>query len=295
MSEELVQVTPGALQVGGGAAVNFRSKFANVKPATLVINQPNTQIDGAIKGKLRIADSNSDKAEQQFDEMTVTLLCEPQESRFYYEGAPGQLNRSRENLMCFSYDMIRPDPRPESQGGPSNPGALKCAGCPKADWTKWRITHKDEDKPKCQPQLRVLLIDTVLRFPMQMYLRSNTKKAFEAGSQSIARLFATLSAQGKSPNWYDVKFRLGTKAVKNSNNTTSYVPTISNVSVVTDEEREAFGEIYLRYVNSRQQSPEDEASGEAAEQVAKTTTEIEAAIVSPGSATGAVDGEYVTV
>lgn len=299
MSEELVVIQPGALQKSNGAAVNFRSRFANVKPATLVINQPNTQIDGAIKGKLRIADSNSDTAGQQFDEMFVTLLCEPAESRFYYEGEPGQLNRSKENLMCFSFDMIRPDSRPPQQGGPVAPGALKCDGCPKASWEKWRITHKDTDKPKCQPQLRVLLIDTVYRIPMVMYLRSTQKKAFEAGLQSIARVFLTLKAQGKNPNWFDVKFRLATKGQKNTNNTTSYVPTISQVSVITDDERTAFGETYLQYINSRNPGQDDEA-GAATEQVAKTTADINATIAEPATAgTGPVpapvDGEYVTI
>jgi hypothetical protein len=295
MSEELVVIQPGALQTSNGAAVNFRSRFANVKPATLVINQPNTQVEGALKGKLRIVDSNSDTAGQQFDEMFVTLLCEPQESRWYYEGQPGELNRTKDNLMCFSYDMIRPDSRPPQQGGPIAPGALKCDGCPKASWDKWRITKKKEDLPKCEPQLRVHLIDSVYRIPLVMYLRSKSKQSFEDGMQAVARLFLTLKAQGKSPNWYDVKFRLGTKLIK-SGNFSSFVPTISNVTAITDDERAAFGETYLQYINSRNQTQEEEQSGASTERVAKTTADIDAQIAQPSAAGNEpIDGEYVTV
>lgn len=241
----------------GGVGIDFGSKLFQLKPATLTINQPNTQTEGAIKGKLRISETGD-----QFEEMYVTLLKMPVEQRAYYIGEPGQLNRTPDNLMCFSRDMFRPD------AAAKVPQSIKCDGCPKASWEKWRQSKKKEDIPPCDAYYYALFIDTVYKMPMQMYIRSKSKGPFEAGMQNLARTFAKMKSQGQNPNIWDIKFRLSTEAIK-TGNLTSYVLKISNPEAISDGERAEFGEMYMSYVNRGKPSePAQEAAKiDTAEQI----------------------------
>ena len=232
----------------GGLGVDFSSPLFKLNPATLTIVQPNSQVTGAIKGNLRIAETGD-----QFQEMFVTLLVMPKEQRQYHIGNQGELNRTPENLMCFSRDMIKPDKNAKV------PQAINCANCARQDWTAWR-EYKEKNNgmtnkaliPPCDASYYAVLLDTVYRLPLRMYIRSKARDTFEAGMQNLARTLAMGNAQGKKSNIFDVRFRLSTKLIT-SGKFTSYVPTFTDFRYVTDEERSAFGEVYLNYISQRNQ------------------------------------------
>ena len=118
----VLQDAPNAIQQGG-LGVDFGSKLFALRPATLSIVQPSSTIENAVKGNLRINETGD-----QYTEMFVTLLVMPTEQRNYYIGNPSEMNRTLENLMCFSRDMITPDPKARI------PQAVNCASCPRQDW-----------------------------------------------------------------------------------------------------------------------------------------------------------------
>lgn len=272
MSSELTvlnhQNTALATKPTGGLGIDFSSKLFALKPATLSINQPNTQAEGAVKGKLRITETGD-----QFDDLFVTLLVMPTERRQYYVGEPGNLNRSPENLMCFSNDLVKPDAKAKV------PGALKCDGCPKADWSKWRQTKEKKDIPPCDAFFYALLIDTKYKMPLQYYVRSSAKTPFEQGMKNLARKLYMMQQQGLNPNIFDVGFKLSTtKSVKGQ--TVTYLPVLSDFRIITDEEREEFGEIYQQYVN-RNTKPSASEEAEAAAQMDSVNEVIEGEVVEP--------------
>ena len=130
-----------------GLGIDFNSPMFRLKPATLSINQPNTQVDGAIKGKLRLSDTGD-----QFDELFCTLLMMPTEKRAYYLKTGSDLNRSPDNLMCFCSNVQRNAQRTEITGPDDKSKvaqAVRCNGCPKASWDKWRQSKLKEDLPPC--------------------------------------------------------------------------------------------------------------------------------------------------
>jgi hypothetical protein len=263
----------------GGLGIDFSSKLFQLKPATLSINQPNTQAEGAIKGHLRISETGD-----QFPELFVTLLVMPTERRQWYAGETGQLNRSPENLMCFSNDLVKPDIKAKV------PGALKCEGCPKADWTKWRQTKQKADIPPCESFIYALLIDTKYKMPLQYYVRSKAKQPFEAGMKNLARKLYMMQQQGLNPNLFDVGFKLSTKRVQNGQ-TVSWVPELSDFRIISDEEREEFGEIYKQFVNRSTKAADQSAEAEAADQIAEVDNVIDAEVVEPNGAGDVVQGE----
>jgi hypothetical protein len=250
----------------GGMGLDFGSKLFQLKPATININQPNTQVQGAIPGKLRISETGD-----QYDEMFVTLLDMPQERRDYHVGE-GELFRQPENLMCFSRDMIRPHQNAKV------PQALKCEGCPKASWDKWRQDKRKENIPPCDVFYYALFIDTVYKLPLQMYIRSKSRKPFEAGMQNLARTFKLMQSQGQTPNICDIRFRLSTTKIT-TGKLASYVPCLSDFKASSAEERAAFGEIYLEFAN-RRKGPD--ASDPATAKIDTAARVIEAEIVQPG-------------
>jgi hypothetical protein len=252
MSNDLVVVQPAPLAQPGGLGINFGSKLFHLKPATLSINQINTQAEGAIKGKLRVSETGD-----QFDSMTVTLLETPVEKRQYYAGKKGEMNRNPGNLMCFCSNVVRDSNNNELSGPDAKakvPGALRCYGCPKSSWERYRQTKDRDDIPPCESFYQALLIDTEYKMPLKFYIRSTGKKPFESGMQNISRKFAMMIAKGFQPNIFDIKFTLSTVAEKKGQ-TVTYVPVLSNFEIITPEERQSFGEIFQSYVASKNAPP----------------------------------------
>jgi hypothetical protein len=236
----------------GGQGVDFNNPLFNLRPATLTIVQPSSTIEGAIKGNLRISDTGD-----EFKEMHVALLNMPSERRAWYSGEPGELNRSPENLMCFSNDMIAP------HGKAKVPQALKCASCSKSDWGPYRQYKEKNGKgnkaliPQCDAFYLAYLIDTEYQLPLRMYIRAKAKTPFEQGMQNVARTIAMAKARKLNPNIYDVKFKLSTKMVQDGNYK-YYVPVISEPKLITPEEREVFGAMYQTFTSGNTQKALEE-------------------------------------
>lgn len=292
----LVKIGPEAVQQfqQGGMGLDFGSKLFQLKPATININQPNTQVEGAIPGKLRISETGD-----QFDFMDLILLQMPDEKRDYYVGEPGQLNRSSENLMCFSHHVERDRAGRETQGPDPKakvPQAMKCSNCPQASWEKWRqdsrpAAAKKELIPPCDLYYFGLFIDTRYKLPLKMYIRSKGKQPFEQGMQELARKFKLMQSEGLNPNIFDIRFRLSTKSEANGK-FKSYVPVFSDFKRITEEERDEFGAIFLEFTGRNRKQADAEA--EAAADVETTVATIDAQVVEPGTESGnVIDGEIM--
>lgn len=275
MSSELTVVQPPSIQQGG-MGIDFNSKFFKTKPATLVINQPNTQVEGALKGHLRVNETGD-----QYKEMFVTLLMMPVEKRAYYIGEAGQLNRSQENLMCFCRNVNRNPRGFETQGPDSEakmPQSLSCSNCRQSSWDKWRQTKKKEDLPGCDLYYYVLLLDTEFKIPLQMFIRSKSKGPFEAGMENVKRLALKMKSQGLNPNIFDIGFKLSTKQIT-TNKASSYVLHMSDVQAISPEHREEFGGIYEQFASRYSQGSDEGVSD--TQQINQTDQAIDAAVVPP--------------
>ena len=277
MSTELTVINTQVDLQKGGVGIDFSNPLFNLKPATLGIVQKNTTIEGAIAGKLRISDTGD-----QFDSITAVLLQMPNEQRQYHIGNPGELNRIPENLVCYSRDMIQPDVKSKI------PQAINCASCPRSDWAPWR-EYKEKNNgqsnkaliPPCDSSYYLAILDTAYQLPLQMLIRSKARDPFEAGMQNLARVIAMAKAQGKSPNIFDVSFEIGTKVIT-TGKFSSYVPTFTNFKYVTEEQRAAFGAVYLQYIASKNRKQETAATDDAG--TTATNEKIDSSVV---------EGEYV--
>ncbi len=288
LGNELTVINNSAAIAEGGLGVDFSNPLFRVKPANLFIVQNNSNIEGAIKGNLRIAETGD-----QFDSMYATLLVMPTEQRQYHIGTPGELNRTPENLVCFCSNVIR-DSNNRELSGPDNrakvPQALKCDGCPKSDWGPWR-EYKEKNNgqanknliPPCDAHFKALLIDDKYKLPLQMFIRSKGKDPFEQGMQNLARVLAMEKAKGNNPNIFDVRFKLSTKLIT-TGKFQSYVPVFSDFKPLTPEQREAFGAVYLQYISQSQRKQEQEAVAEAEAEISTAQAGIEGAVL---------EGEYV--
>jgi hypothetical protein len=269
---------PTAIQQGG-LGVDFSNKLFALKPATLSIVQPNSQVEGAKKGFLRINETND-----QYEEMWATLMLMPTEQRQYHIGNKGDLNRTPENLMCFSTDMIVPHAKARV------PQAMNCANCPKADWDPWRefkekngYSNKDLIPP-CDAHYMAYLIDTQYKLPLRMFIRSKAKETFEYGMNNVARVIAMMKAEGKNPNIFDVKFKISTKLIT-TGKFTSYVPLFTDPTPITEVEREQFGAIYLQFLDQRQRKEQTEAQAEAEADISESQASVDSSVT---------EGEYVS-
>ncbi len=259
--------TGNTLPTVGGDGLDFTSKMFRLKPVTITLNQPMTQADGAIPGKLRINETG-----EQYDKMRVVLIATPSERCNYYEGV-GEMIKRAENLMCFSNDMVSP------HSASRNPQAMVCGACPKnpdlnANWSKWRDGGKSKsDIPGAEITLKVLLIDTQYQMPMYFYATRKSKKAFEAAMENIARLLMKLKAEGKSPNIYDIAFDLS--AVRDTVNKQNFNLRIDGFKKVEPEEQAKFGAVFQQFRNRESAGTEAQTN---AKQNAAQQAEIDAAI-----------------
>lgn len=272
MPNELTVINNQSTQIQtapqGGRGIDFSSRLFQLRPATINIVQPNSTAEGALKGHLRISETG-----QQFEKMTVALLKMPSEQRAWYTGEAGQMNRTPDNLMCFSRDLERPDPKAKM------PQALKCNGCPKASWDAYRA-EKNAGRipsksliPGCDAYYVAYLIDAVYKLPLQLYVRSKSKGPFEDGMKNVARTIKLMQAQGLSPDIFDVKFTLGTKLIT-TGSFKSYVIDIANVKAITPEEREAFGPVYEEFVARNTRNTDADLEAEAESQIAQSQDDV---------------------
>lgn len=256
----------GDLQKGN---LGLGSKLFKLQPATIQLTQKMTQGEGVIPGKLRIKETA-----QYFNEMQVVLLFEPVERRSYFEGE----DFSPENQLCFSLDNIQPHPKAKV------PQAMYCNGCPKADWTKFRTTGNKLDVPKCKNYWHNMVIDRVTKMPYYLDIKSTSIKPYMAAMQNVARLVAQMQSQGKTPNIFDISFKIYPVSEKGGQ---YYTFGFKEFAPISDADREEFGSIYLDFANRRVQ-PQDEIE---TAQVTQETKEVESSIVE--SSTEQVDGEYI--
>jgi hypothetical protein len=242
--------------------VSFSGKFMRIKPTTLVINQPMTQADGAIKGKIRVVETG-----EQFDSITVVLMSMPRETRKYEEGEfPDR------KCLCFSTDMLRP------HANALVPQAVTCKGCPQSDWSAWREYSERFGKsnptlvPKCNSQYVATFLDTETKLPSKMYIKSNqSRKAFDKGMENVARELLKLKTKGLNPQIYDVQFTLTTEKQKDGAN--YFLKIIGNsVHAIDEKDRQAFGDIYTQYISQFKKTTEQSE----AEQEQKNSDAIEA-------------------
>ena len=120
-------------------------------------------------------------------------------------------------------------------------------------------------------------MDTEYQMPLQWYLRSSAKTAFEQGMDNLSRKFAMMKAKGLNPNIYDVSFEVTTKKVT-KNNLVTYVPVFSNFKLITPEDREKFGEIYEQFVGLAEAADDDTVEAEV---IVKGDTAINEAVTEP--------------
>jgi hypothetical protein len=111
-----------------------------------------------------------------------------------------------------------------------------------------------------------------------MYIRSLSKKPFEAGMGELTNTLYMMKSQGLNPNIYDISFKLSTKKVL-TRGLPSYVLNMSEFKTITSEERDAFGAVYMQFVN-RVEEPEESA------------IEVDAQVIDAKLSTPLV-GEYV--
>ena len=263
----------------GGLGVDFNNKLFNLEPATLGIVQPNSQVAGAVKGNLRISETGD-----QYAAVWATLLTMPTEGRQYHIGDRSEMNRTPENLMCFSTDMVVPHNKARI------PQAVTCANCPRSDWGPWR-EYKEKNNgqtnkaliPPCDSSYKVLLIDDQYKLPLKMYIRGDNREPFEQSTKNLARVLAMMKAEGKNPNIFDVKFKITTR-LKTKGKYTYYVLVFSDFTPITDEERTKFGAVYLQYTAQQERKKENAAIAEVEAEVSASNDSIDSSLV---------EGEYV--
>lgn len=256
------------------SSVDFGSKFLKLKPATVVIVQQMSDVvaDGVAPGKIRISETGD-----LYEEMEVALLAMPKEGRDYHINPKGT-PKSKDTLLCFSRDMIRP-----SKFSKVAQSEL-CSMCKHSSWDKYNETKSLDDIPACDASYYVPLIDTQFKMPLQTWIRGANKKAFDAGLENVSRTLYKMKIQGLNPQIYDVRFTLGTKKAKNGKN---FVFTITNAKPITAEERVEFGEIYQNFVG-RSQEIVAQAEAEQAEAASRT---VNAEILEDSP--NALDSDYV--
>jgi hypothetical protein len=279
MGAELTVLNNNTAIQQGGLGVDFNNPLFKLEPATLHIVQPNSTVEGGIKGHLRISETGD-----QFSEVWATLLTMPTEGRQYHIGERSEMNRIPENLMCFSTDTIVPHEKARV------PQAMTCKSCPRADWGPWR-EYKEKNNgqtskaliPACDSSYKALIVDDKYKLPLRMFIRSDNRGPFEAGMQNLARVIAMEKAKGKNPNIFDVKFKIATK-LTTKGKYTYYTLVFSDFKPITDEEREQFGAVYLQYISTQARKQEAKAIAEAEAETSATNGSIDASLV---------EGEYV--
>jgi hypothetical protein len=268
MSTDLVVLGQQQLAVGG---LELGSKLFQLKPATLELVQKMTRQEGALPGKLRVTATN-----EHFDVMHVVMLFAPVEQRSYFKGE----EFSRDSKLCFSLDAIKPHQKAKE------PQAYVCNGCPKGDWSKYMKTKERADMPPCRNYYHLVLADRVTQMPYYLNVKGASIRPFETAMQNVARLIAMMQATGKKPSIFDISFKIYPVAQG-----ANYVLGFKEIAPLKDEDRDAFGALYLDFVNRKAQGSVVSAEDAEAEAANATAASVDAAVTEAPA--GVVSGTVV--
>lgn len=251
-------VTALDIQRGG---LGFNSKLFQLKPATIQLTQRMSRQEGAIPGKLRVKETG-----ELFDEMHLVLLFEPVERRSCFEGE----DFSPDNQICFSLDNVQPHSKAKV------PQAMYCASCPKASWERYRQTGQRKDMPTCKNYWHNIVVDRVTQMPYYLDVRGASIRPYTAAMQNIARLMALMQSQGMTPNIFDISFKI--KPIADPKNTYFMFGFSEFAPINNKEDKEKFGNLFLEFVNRRNQNLDDEL-----QEKAETEGYIDGEIVTSGT------------
>lgn len=279
MSNELTvikqsQLNPDALTpaVPQGLGMDFGSStIFEFKPSTLSINQESSSYEGKILGKFRI-----DESGEQFDNVRMVLLMKPEQARSYYIGERGQMNRKKENLMCFARNIDRtknPDGskyivRPSEKA--KDPQAITCATCPKADWKPYRAFKERNPHapvpsqllPSCEPYYFFVGVAAEYNLPLQMWVRGKSMAPFKQAMENLGKKYMSEKAKNaRLPNIFDISFNLKLKGIPNPKKAggTIYVLDIPGTSfqLIDNDSKVQFGTLFTEFVESQKQRTDD--------------------------------------
>jgi hypothetical protein len=266
MSTELVVIGEQGQQAIQAGGLGLGSRLFKLQPATIEVVQKMTRQEGAIPGKLRVTATN-----EHYDEMQVVMMFEPVEQRAYFEGD----DFASASKLCFSLDNLRPHAKaqiPQAMAcGYYNEKGYYVSQCTKADWATYRVTKAKADLPKCRNYWHLVLADRVTQLPYYLNVKGASIAGFTKAMQSVARLIALMQASGKKPNIFDVSFKLYVTQEKGAPN---YILGFKEFAPLKEEDRDAFGAIFLDFAARKAQggvAEQEEAVAETAEVEASAT------------------------
>ena len=287
MSTQLVQIDPQQALVAGG--VGLDSDLFKLRPATIEIVQKTTRQEGAIPGKLRVTATN-----EHFDEMQVAMLFPPVEQRAYFEGE----EFTKESKLCFSLDNLKPHDKaaiPQAMAcGFYNSKGQYITQCPKADWSKYRLTKARADMPPCRNYYHVILADRATQMPYYLNVRGTSIDPFKTAMQNVARLIAKMQAAGQKPNIFDISFKIYPVS-QTTKKGVYYTFGFKDFAPIAVDDRAKFGDLFLDFAARRAQGlVQDAATSEAAE---TATVEASATEAPAGPIVGTAVGkeEVITI
>jgi hypothetical protein len=271
------------------------------------LNQPTTKSDTAIKGKLRVVET-----EKQYDKLRVVLLVEPREQRQYRLGEKGN-NFAAENLVCYCSKVERTDDGRKELSGPDSrskmPQALKCSSCDKASWEKYRA-KKDKnqviteaDYPACESFYKLLLLNLDdHNKPLYLYVRGKSRRSFERGLGTLTEMLFDIASEGVAPEVYYVSFELRGKKDADNTKTTTYILDMGAFEVCSPEQVEKFNAAYDSFaaapplptneITDAQTGIEDAIAGNVVVATVKATVDKPGAPVV--ESTQIVEAEYIS-
>lgn len=260
MSTSTSIVPVSALNQGG---LGLTKKFLRLRPQDLELVQPTSDNPGNALGKFRVKATG-----QVYDNLKIVLLAVPQEPRAFWE--PG--GDFGAEPLCRSDDGIFPS------ANAVVPQAARCAGCPRADWSKWKKSKRREDLPQCKDMRKLFFVHRETKIPFRLQVKGNSIKPLDNGLNHIAMLIQIAISEGGNPNIFDFSMTLGSKKSKNA---PTYEVTVSEVAMIGEGDRGAFGALFEQYVLQAKADAEAAEAEASADGDLSESKVVEGEIVEP--------------
>lgn len=278
---ELVQITDNSLATNFAGGFNFGgdSGVFRLKPAQVELQQKTSRSEGSQEGKFR-----NGLTGEHYDSIHAVLIFMPTESRSCYEND----NDFGVPPLCYSMDAKRPSDNAKQ------PQALSCSSCKQSDWSRWKKTKAKDDLPKCKNRWNMFVVDRETQIPFKIAVRGKSIAPFLAAMATIRSMAEKYRAKhGKYPELHDFSFKITTLR-KVDNKGVYYVMVFSDIAMIREEDREAFGALYLEFAKQREQYQQDE-------EIADTESSIDEAVTESAGSGKTIDaaeiptGEEVTI
>jgi hypothetical protein len=242
-TDQHTQIQTGGLGLSG---------LGDLRPTSMLLVQPTTDVEGVLPGLYLDKLSGTTWKTLKLVPLRISHVRDKYPSDKFVKG---------EKPICKSFDGVYPI----TNNSDLVPQAPNCSVCPHSSWAGYNNRTKTGIKPSCKEGVSILFIEQESGLPFWINLIGKSVREGKQLKEAILRNAKMAKARTKrNVNIFDY---VVTMASEKDTGSPAYIAKFRKVDLMTPEEAEMFGPMYMQIVERKNQLEKEQAADDGAGEI----------------------------